>query len=78
MGHFDIDDDDDDEVRSTLPPQMLVIRLNGAYSNAKQNKDDALRNTLILTTGEIGRYRERLRNVVITALTITSHCKITP
>ncbi|XP_030212900.1 serine/threonine-protein kinase ATR [Gadus morhua] len=35
--------------------ELLVARLNGAYVTAKQNKDDALRNTLILTTGEIGR-----------------------
>ena len=46
------------KLRTSLRPQLLVARLNGAYTNAKQNKDDTLRNTLILTTGEIGRYVE--------------------
>uniref|UniRef100_A0A4W6DWN3 Serine/threonine-protein kinase ATR n=1 Tax=Lates calcarifer TaxID=8187 RepID=A0A4W6DWN3_LATCA len=35
--------------------QLLVARLKEAFSNAKLNRDDDLRNTLILTTGEIGR-----------------------
>jgi len=33
-----------------------VAGLKEAFTNAKLNKDDELRNTLILTTGEIGRY----------------------
>lgn len=37
--------------------QLLVARLKEAFNNAKLNRDDNLRNTLILTTGEIGRYR---------------------
>ncbi|XP_058471109.1 serine/threonine-protein kinase ATR isoform X2 [Solea solea] len=35
--------------------ELLVARLKEAFNNAKLNKDDDLRNTLILTTGEIGR-----------------------
>uniref|UniRef100_A0A4W6DTL7 Serine/threonine-protein kinase ATR n=1 Tax=Lates calcarifer TaxID=8187 RepID=A0A4W6DTL7_LATCA len=35
--------------------ELLVARLKEAFSNAKLNRDDDLRNTLILTTGEIGR-----------------------
>lgn len=38
------------------PSQLLVARLKEAFSTAKLNRDDDLRNTLILTTGEIGRY----------------------
>ncbi|MEQ2162598.1 hypothetical protein GOODEAATRI_021412 [Goodea atripinnis] len=34
--------------------ELLVARLKEAFSNAKLNRDDNLRNTLILTTGEIG------------------------
>uniref|UniRef100_A0A3B3YIZ0 Serine/threonine-protein kinase ATR n=1 Tax=Poecilia mexicana TaxID=48701 RepID=A0A3B3YIZ0_9TELE len=34
--------------------QLLVARLKEAFSNAKASRDDDLRNTLILTTGEIG------------------------
>ncbi|XP_071354256.1 serine/threonine-protein kinase ATR [Trachinotus anak] len=34
---------------------LLVARLKEAFNNAKLNRDDDLRNTLILTTGEIGR-----------------------
>lgn len=36
--------------------KLLVARLKEAFNNAKLNRDDELRNTLILTTGEIGRY----------------------
>ena len=36
--------------------KLLVTRLKEAFNNAKLNRDDELRNTLILTTGEIGRY----------------------
>lgn len=36
--------------------KLLVCRLKRAFNNAKVNRDDDLRNTLILTTGEIGRY----------------------
>lgn len=36
--------------------KFLVARLKEAFNNAKVNRDDSLRNTLILTTGEIGRY----------------------
>uniref|UniRef100_A0AAX7TJ54 Serine/threonine-protein kinase ATR n=1 Tax=Astatotilapia calliptera TaxID=8154 RepID=A0AAX7TJ54_ASTCA len=35
--------------------ELLVARLKEAFSTAKLNRDDDLRNTLILTTGEIGR-----------------------
>ncbi|XP_042356809.1 serine/threonine-protein kinase ATR [Plectropomus leopardus] len=35
--------------------ELLVARLKEAFNNAKLNRDDDLRNTLILTTGEIGR-----------------------
>ncbi|XP_045917946.1 serine/threonine-protein kinase ATR isoform X1 [Micropterus dolomieu] len=35
--------------------ELLVARLKEAFNNAKLNTDDDLRNTLILTTGEIGR-----------------------
>lgn len=38
-----------------LPSQLLVTRLKEAFNTAKLNRDDDLRNTLILTTGEIGR-----------------------
>lgn len=37
--------------------KVLVARLKEALDKAKVNSDDSLRNTLILTTGEIGRYR---------------------
>lgn len=40
------------------PSQLLVARLKEAFSTAKLNRDDDLRNTLILTTGEIGRYTD--------------------
>lgn len=40
-----------------LLSKLLVARLKEAFNNAKLNRDDDLRNTLILTTGEIGRYR---------------------
>uniref|UniRef100_A0A8C3AWJ2 Serine/threonine-protein kinase ATR n=1 Tax=Cyclopterus lumpus TaxID=8103 RepID=A0A8C3AWJ2_CYCLU len=35
--------------------ELLVTRLKEAFNTAKLNRDDDLRNTLILTTGEIGR-----------------------
>ncbi|XP_029973557.1 serine/threonine-protein kinase ATR [Salarias fasciatus] len=35
--------------------ELLVTRIKEAFNNAKTNRDDDLRNTLILTTGEIGR-----------------------
>ncbi|KAM7403386.1 hypothetical protein PAMA_004031 [Pampus argenteus] len=35
--------------------ELLVARLTEAFNNAKHNRDDDLRSTLILTTGEIGR-----------------------
>nr|XP_046268909.1 serine/threonine-protein kinase ATR [Scatophagus argus] len=35
--------------------ELLVAHLKEAFNNAKLNRDDDLRNTLILTTGEIGR-----------------------
>ncbi|XP_056151597.1 serine/threonine-protein kinase ATR [Lampris incognitus] len=35
--------------------ELLVTRLKAAFTNAKVNGDDELRNTLIVTTGEIGR-----------------------
>lgn len=39
-----------------LPSKLLVTRLKEAFNSAKLKRDDDLRNTLILTTGEIGRY----------------------
>lgn len=42
------------QVLSTLL-QLLVARLKEAFHNAKLKQDDDLRNTLILTTGAIGR-----------------------
>lgn len=44
------------DVVCVSPSQLLVARLKEAFSTAKLNRDDDLRNTLILTTGEIGRY----------------------
>ncbi|KAM6960680.1 serine/threonine-protein kinase ATR [Aplochiton taeniatus] len=35
--------------------ELLVVRLKEAFTNAKVTRDEELRNTLILTTGEIGR-----------------------
>nr|XP_061780459.1 serine/threonine-protein kinase ATR-like [Nerophis lumbriciformis] len=35
--------------------ELLVARLKDAFNNSKVKKDDHLRHTLILTTGEIGR-----------------------
>uniref|UniRef100_A0AAQ5YK84 Serine/threonine-protein kinase ATR n=1 Tax=Amphiprion ocellaris TaxID=80972 RepID=A0AAQ5YK84_AMPOC len=35
--------------------ELLVSRLKEAFNNAKLSRDDNLRNTLIVTTGEIGR-----------------------
>uniref|UniRef100_A0A3P8URA2 Serine/threonine-protein kinase ATR n=1 Tax=Cynoglossus semilaevis TaxID=244447 RepID=A0A3P8URA2_CYNSE len=35
--------------------ELLVSHLKEAFNHAKVNRDDELRNTLILTTGEIGR-----------------------
>ncbi|KAM6969300.1 serine/threonine-protein kinase ATR [Tautogolabrus adspersus] len=35
--------------------ELLVARLKEAFNNAKLKRDDDLRNTLILTTGEVGR-----------------------
>ncbi|XP_027130563.1 serine/threonine-protein kinase ATR [Larimichthys crocea] len=35
--------------------ELLVARLKEAFNNAKLKRDDELRNSLILTTGEIGR-----------------------
>ncbi|RVE57450.1 hypothetical protein OJAV_G00216500 [Oryzias javanicus] len=35
--------------------ELLVARLKESFSNAKMNRDDGLRHTLILTLGEIGR-----------------------
>ncbi|XP_024119150.1 serine/threonine-protein kinase ATR isoform X2 [Oryzias melastigma] len=35
--------------------ELLVTRLKESFSNAKTNRDDSLRHTLILTLGEIGR-----------------------
>ncbi|KAM3870953.1 serine/threonine-protein kinase ATR [Diretmus argenteus] len=38
-----------------LRSELLVARLKEAFTNAKLNRDDDLRSTLILTTGEVGR-----------------------
>ncbi|XP_011488483.1 serine/threonine-protein kinase ATR isoform X2 [Oryzias latipes] len=43
-----------DSEGSTLN-ELLVARLKESFSNAKKNRDDGLRSTLILTLGEIGR-----------------------
>lgn len=36
--------------------KFLVAHLKEAFNSAKASNDDSLRKTLILTTGEIGRY----------------------
>uniref|UniRef100_A0A7N8YNC1 Serine/threonine-protein kinase ATR n=1 Tax=Mastacembelus armatus TaxID=205130 RepID=A0A7N8YNC1_9TELE len=51
---------------------LLVARLKEAFSNAKLKSDDSLRNTLILTTGEIGRASQG--NMVSFALLRLLHC----
>uniref|UniRef100_A0A7N8WRQ2 Serine/threonine-protein kinase ATR n=1 Tax=Mastacembelus armatus TaxID=205130 RepID=A0A7N8WRQ2_9TELE len=52
--------------------RLLVARLKEAFSNAKLKSDDSLRNTLILTTGEIGRASQG--NMVSFALLRLLHC----
>lgn len=48
--------------------KLLVSRLNEALNNAKVNRDDELRSTLILTTGEIGRYGQSLFSLLVASL----------
>ncbi|XP_028995716.2 LOW QUALITY PROTEIN: serine/threonine-protein kinase ATR [Betta splendens] len=52
--------------------ELLVSRLKEAFNNAKLNRDDCLRNTLILTTGEIGRASQG--NLVSFSLLRLLHC----
>ncbi|KAF3701011.1 Serine/threonine-protein kinase atr [Channa argus] len=52
--------------------ELLVARLKEAFNNAKLNRDDILRNTLILTTGEIGRASQG--NLVSFSLLRLLHC----
>uniref|UniRef100_A0A3Q2PS27 Serine/threonine-protein kinase ATR n=1 Tax=Fundulus heteroclitus TaxID=8078 RepID=A0A3Q2PS27_FUNHE len=52
--------------------ELLVARLKEAFSNAKANRDDNLRNTLVLTTGEIGRASQG--SLVSFALLRLLHC----
>lgn len=52
--------------------ELLVARLKEAFKNAKINQDDDLRNTLILTTGEIGRASKG--NLVSFSLLRLLHC----
>ncbi|KAM4540520.1 serine/threonine-protein kinase ATR [Fundulus diaphanus] len=52
--------------------ELLVARLKEAFSNAKVNRDDDLRNTLVLTTGEIGRASQG--SLVSFALLRLLHC----
>uniref|UniRef100_A0A9J8BPM9 Serine/threonine-protein kinase ATR n=1 Tax=Cyprinus carpio carpio TaxID=630221 RepID=A0A9J8BPM9_CYPCA len=52
--------------------ELLVSRLKEAYSNAKTSRNNELKNTLILTTGEIGRAAEG--NLVSFALLRLLHC----
>ncbi|XP_077477545.1 serine/threonine-protein kinase ATR [Stigmatopora argus] len=58
---------DDDTVS-----KLLVARLKEAFNTAKANRDDALRHTLIFTTGEIGRASEG--NLVSFSLLRLLHC----
>lgn len=41
---------------SNLLFQLFVSRMKEAYTNAKISKNSELKDTLILTTGDIGRY----------------------
>ncbi|XP_072524827.1 serine/threonine-protein kinase ATR [Salminus brasiliensis] len=52
--------------------ELLVSRLKEAYTNAKTARNNELKNTLILTTGEIGRAAEG--NLVSFALLRLLHC----
>uniref|UniRef100_A0A673FQK8 Serine/threonine-protein kinase ATR n=1 Tax=Sinocyclocheilus rhinocerous TaxID=307959 RepID=A0A673FQK8_9TELE len=52
--------------------ELLVSRLKEAYTNAKTSRNNELKNTLILTTGEIGRAAEG--NLVSFALLRLLHC----
>uniref|UniRef100_A0AAY5EBA3 Serine/threonine-protein kinase ATR n=1 Tax=Electrophorus electricus TaxID=8005 RepID=A0AAY5EBA3_ELEEL len=52
--------------------ELLVSRLKEAYTNAKTTRNNELKNTLILTTGEIGRAAEG--NLVSFALLRLLHC----
>ncbi|KAI4897685.1 hypothetical protein NFI96_015723 [Prochilodus magdalenae] len=52
--------------------ELLVSRLKEAYTNAKTARNTELKNTLILTTGEIGRAAEG--NLVSFALLRLLHC----
>uniref|UniRef100_A0A3B1KAQ1 Serine/threonine-protein kinase ATR n=1 Tax=Astyanax mexicanus TaxID=7994 RepID=A0A3B1KAQ1_ASTMX len=52
--------------------ELLVSRLKEAYTNAKTERNNELKNTLILTTGEIGRAAEG--NLVSFALLRLLHC----
>ncbi|XP_056112994.1 serine/threonine-protein kinase ATR isoform X2 [Rhinichthys klamathensis goyatoka] len=52
--------------------ELLVSRLKEAYTNAKTSRNNDLKNTLILTTGEIGRAAEG--NLVSFALLRLLHC----
>lgn len=36
--------------------QLFVSRMKEAYTNAKMSRNNELKDTLILTTGDIGRY----------------------
>uniref|UniRef100_A0A3Q3JBB0 Serine/threonine-protein kinase ATR n=1 Tax=Monopterus albus TaxID=43700 RepID=A0A3Q3JBB0_MONAL len=58
--------------QDSLSEQLLVARLKEAFNNAKLQRDDKLRNTLILTTGEIGR--ASLGNMVSFSLLRLLHC----
>ncbi|KAJ8357162.1 hypothetical protein SKAU_G00199560 [Synaphobranchus kaupii] len=52
--------------------ELLVSRLKEAYTNAKNNRSDDVKNTLIFTTGEIGR--AATGNLVSFALLRLLHC----
>lgn len=41
---------------SNLLFQLFVSRIKEAYTNAKISRNNELKDTLILTTGDIGRY----------------------
>lgn len=59
--------------------KLLVSRLNEALNNAKVNRDDELRSTLILTTGEIGRYGQSLFSLLVAScLFLFFFCWIMP
>lgn len=58
--------------------QLLVSRLKEAYTNAKTSRNNELKNTLIITTGEIGRYSKTLHlfNILMVTSFVCCHLKM--